>query len=255
MEVRPSPRESVSPATRREARLWVVLAAILITSAVVAELVSVKLFQVPFYAFVGWDKVFTLTCGALLWPLVFLTTDTINEFYGHRAVRFVTWVTMAMIGWTFLVTGLSIRIPAAGFSPVGDAPFAQVFGQSGWIIVGSMAAFFVSQIVDVTTFQAIRRRLGGRHIWARATGSTIVSQLIDSFVVIYIAFWLPTRLGLPGVDAWTALDIALSSFGYKVGVAIALTPLIYATHAAVARWLGPELAHALAEEAARTGDG
>jgi queuosine precursor transporter len=220
-----------------------------VTSAVVAELVSVKLFEVQFYAFLGWDRTFTLTAGALLWPLVFLTTDTINEFYGRRAVRFVTWVTMAMIAWTFLITTASIRIPAAVFSPVPDGPFGQVFGQSAWIIVGSMLAFAVSQLVDVTIFTAIRRALGGRHVWARATGSTIVSQLIDSFVVIYVAFWLPTRLGLPGVDASKAMEISLSSFTYKVGIAVALTPVIYLAHWGVERWLGHDLARKMAAEA------
>ena len=94
----------------REAKLWVVLSAILVTSAVVAELVSVKLFQVRFYGFIGYDQLFTLTCGSLLWPLVFLTTDAVNEFFGARAVRFATWVTIAMISWTFLVTTASIGV-------------------------------------------------------------------------------------------------------------------------------------------------
>jgi uncharacterized integral membrane protein (TIGR00697 family) len=235
----------------RETRLFVVLAAILVTGAVVAEIVSVKLFQIPFYAWLGVDTLFTLTCGALLWPLVFLTTDVINEFYGRQAVRFVTWLTIGMIGWTFLISFAAIRIPAAEFSPVGDDVFAQVFGQSAWIIVGSMAAFTLAQLVDVTVFHRIRAALGGRHIWARATGSTVVSQLIDSFVVIYIAFWLPNALGVGrGVTADIALQMSLSSFAYKVGVAILVTPLVYVTHEAVERWLGRDVAHRLAEEAA-----
>jgi len=242
----------MSPSQDRAVRLWVVLAAIMITSAVVAELVSVKLFQVPFYAWLGISTPFTLTCGALLWPLVFLTTDTINEFYGRKAVRFVTWVTMTMIGWTFVISYASMSIPAASFSPVPDDVFAKVFGQSGWIIVGSMTAFLISQLIDVTVFHAIRRQLQGRHIWARATGSTIVSQLIDSFVVIYIAFYLPTLLGKPGVSFGQAGNISLSSFAYKVGVAIALTPLIYLVHWLVEQWLGNERAEAMAEEAAHS---
>lgn len=242
----------MSPSSDRAVRLWIVLAAVMITSAVVAELVSVKLFQVPFYAWLGISTPFTLTCGALLWPLVFLTTDTINEFYGRRAVKFVTWVTMAMIGWTFVISYASMQIPAASFSPVPDDVFAKVFGQSAWIIVGSMTAFLISQLVDVGVFHAIRRRLRGRHIWARATGSTIVSQLIDSFVVIYIAFYGPTLFGRPGVSFGQAGNISLSSFAYKVGVAVALTPLIYLTHWMVEQWLGPDRAEALAEEAAHS---
>jgi uncharacterized integral membrane protein (TIGR00697 family) len=239
------------PIASRETRLLVILAAILISSAIVAELISVKLFEIRFYAWLGIDQMFTLTAGALLWPLVFLTTDTVNEFFGHRVVRFITWVTVAMISWTFLVSTLAIRVPAAGFSPVGDDVFAQVFGQSAWIIAGSVIAFAISQLVDVAVFHRIRSALEGRHIWARATGSTIVSQLIDSFVVIYIAFWLPGFLGGKGVTAAQALTISLSSFGYKVGVAVLLTPLIYLTHSAVEAWLGPERAHAMAARAAR----
>jgi uncharacterized integral membrane protein (TIGR00697 family) len=183
---------------------------------------------------------------------VFLTTDTINEFFGRRAVRFVTWVTMAMIGWTFVVTSLSIPIRAAPFSPVGDDVFRAVFGQSAWIIVGSMTAFLLSQLVDVAVFHQIRRALKGRHVWARATGSTVVSQLIDSFVVIYIAFYGPTLFGQQGVTFDQAAMISLSSFAYKVGVAVGLTPLIYVAHWAVEAWLGPEVAHRLANEAAST---
>lgn len=242
-----------SPIASREARLLVVLAAILISSAVVAELVSVKLFQVRFYAFLGVDTMFTLTAGSILWPLVFLTTDVVNEFFGRRAVRFITWLTVVMIAWTFVASTLAIQVPAADFSPVDDAAFAKVFGQSAWIIVGSMAAFTLAQLVDVAVFHRIRAAFGGDLVWARATGSTIVSQLIDSFVVIYIAFWLPAATGLgQGVSAGQAMEIALSSFAYKVGVAILVTPLIYATHALVHRVLGDEVATRMAEEAAAT---
>jgi uncharacterized integral membrane protein (TIGR00697 family) len=238
------------PTTDKAARLWFILSAVLLTSAVVAELVSVKLFQVPFYAWLGIETQFTLTTGALLWPLVFLATDSINEFFGRRAVRFVSWVTIAMIGWTFVITTASLSIPAASFSPVQADVFAQVFGQSGWIIVGSMTAFLIAQLIDVSIFHRIRRALHGRHIWARATGSTIVSQLVDSFVVIWIAFYLPTWFGLPGVTMGDALNISLSSFAYKVGVAVALTPLIYLTHWLVELWLGQERAEQLARDAA-----
>ena len=238
------------PTTDKAARLWFILSAVLLTSAVVAELISVKLFQVPFYGWLGIDTQFTLTTGALLWPLVFLATDSINEFFGRRAVRFVSWVTIAMIGWTFVITTVSLGIPAASFSPVQADAFAHVFGQSGWIIVGSMTAFLISQLIDVSVFHRIRRALQGRHIWARATGSTIVSQLIDSFVVIYIAFYTPTLLGQKGVSAADALNISLSSFAYKVGVAVALTPLIYVAHWAIESWLGHERAEQLTRAAA-----
>ena len=229
----------------RESKLLVVLTAIIITSAVVAEIVAVKLFQVRFYGFVGIDKMFTLTCGSLVWPLVFLTTDTINEFYGRKTVRFISWLTVVMIAWMWIISQWSIRIEAASFSPAGDGPFAVIMGQGGWIMIGSIAAFLISQLVDVTVFHWIRRALKGRHIWARATGSTIVSQLIDSFVVIYIAFGLPKKM-----SAEQCFDTSVSSFIYKVGLAVALTPLIYLAHFLVESWLGRDRAHEMARAAA-----
>lgn len=275
----------------RETKLLLVLAAIIIASAAIAELVAVKLFEVPIYRWFGSSKMFVLTAGSLVWPLVFLTTDTINEFFGRKAVRFISWLAAAMIVWMFIIVNISIAVPAAPWCEVKleknahyvetteerttavldetlppetavtkkipmDKPFRWIFGQSIWIIIGSLAAFLLSQLVDVSVFHFIRRRLKGRFIWARATGSTIVSQLIDSFVVIYIAFWLPGYV--PGAnpsqayDAARCFDISKDSFTYKVGFAILLTPLIYLAHWIVTKWLGAAKAHALAENAART---
>lgn len=245
------PNTPSRPVLTREVALLVILAGILLTSAAVAELVSVKLFQVRFYAFLGIDAMFTLTAGALLWPVVFLVTDTVNEFFGRRTVRFISWLAAGLIAWLFLVVQGAIALPAASFSPVPADTFAFVFGQSGWIIAGSVAAFLLSQLVDVSVFHAVRRASRGRFIWARATGSTVVSQLVDSFVVIYIAFWLPGFFGQKAVTWGQAGEIAFSSFFYKVGVAIALTPLIYFAHWCVERWLGRDRAHELSEQAAR----
>jgi queuosine precursor transporter len=150
-----------------------------------------------------------------------------------------------MIGWMWIISQISIQIPAVGYSPADDDIFGRVMGQGSWIMIGSIVAFLVSQLVDVTVFHAIRSALKGRHIWARATGSTIVSQLIDSFVVIYIAFWLPKKVS--GAQAW---DMSTSSFIYKVGLAIALTPVIYFAHFLVVKYLGADRAHAMSKQAA-----
>jgi queuosine precursor transporter len=240
------------PHWSKETRLLVILAAIIVASACIAEVISVKLFQLRVYSWIGVNYPFTLTAGSLVWPLVFLTTDTINEFYGRRAVKFISWTTVAMVLWMFVILTVAIQIPAASFCKVRDPEFGMVFGQSIWIIIGSVCAFLVSQLVDVTVFHKIRRALRGRYIWARATGSTIVSQLIDSFIVIYIAFYLPNFTENPSsaYDAGTCFVMSRDSFVYKVGFAIALTPLIYGAHWVVHRWLGPENARRLSERAA-----
>ena len=137
-----------------------------------------------------------------------------------------------------------MSIPAASFSPVTNEQFNAVFGQSMWIIVGSISAFVMSQFVDVTVFWFFRGRTKGRFLWLRATGSTAVSQLIDSFVIIGIAFWLPGKL-----KTEEFLQVAFSNYSYKFLIAVALTPAIYLGHALIDRYLGEKEAIHLMEHA------
>jgi uncharacterized integral membrane protein (TIGR00697 family) len=128
---------------------------------------------------------------------------------------------------------MAIVIPAAkGISPVNDEQFQAVFGQSMWIIVGSLIAFMVSQLIDVWIFWFFKRQTGERKIWLRTTGSTVVSQLFDSFIVLGIAFWLPGK-----IDFDTFLSSALIGYTFKLSIAILLTPLIYAGHHLIKKYL------------------
>ncbi|MBI5513191.1 MAG: queuosine precursor transporter [Deltaproteobacteria bacterium] len=220
----------------RKDLVYLVLAGVFVCNAVLAELIGGKLFQVG-----PW----VMSIGVLPWPVVFITTDLINEYFGRGGVRRLTFITVGLILYAFTVLFAAIRVPAAGISPVQDGPFAAVFGQSLWIIAGSVTAFALSQLVDVVVFWLLRDRTGGRHLWLRATGSTMVSQVIDTVVVLGIAFWLPGKI--TGRDFW---GLALTSYSYKLLLALGLTPLIYAAHAAIDRYLGRE-AQGLIEEAAR----
>jgi uncharacterized integral membrane protein (TIGR00697 family) len=126
-----------------------------------------------------------------------------------------------------------MNVDAAGFSPVKDEQFRAVFGQSMWIIVGSITAFLASQLIDVVVFWFFRNRTKGKKLWLRATGSTVVSQLIDSFVIIFIAFVLS---GSITIDEFFVL--ASTNYVYKLIIAILLTPLIYLGHNIIHRYLG-----------------
>jgi queuosine precursor transporter len=132
---------------------------------------------------------------------------------------------------------------------VSDAQFYAVFGQSLWIIVGSVIAFAVSQLVDVGIFWLVRHRTGGRFLWLRATGSTVVSQLIDSIVIIGVAFWLPGK-----IKTSEFLTVAGSNYSFKLIIAVGITPLLYAGHAAIDRFLGAEEAHELVEQSAKASE-
>lgn len=197
--------------------LFVILAGIFITNAVVAELIGGKLIQIG---------PFVMSIGILPWPIVFVTTDIINEYFGEKGVRKLSFITAGLIIYAFLILFLALSVPAAkGISPVNDTQFTAVFGQSMWIIVGSIVAFLISQLIDVSIFHYLKGKTGETKIWLRATGSTIVSQLIDSFIVLGIAFWLPGKINFE-----TFITSALTGYTFKLGVAILLTPLIYLAH-------------------------
>lgn len=221
---------------RREI-VYLALAAFFITDAVLAEVIGGKLFTLG---------PFTMSIGVLPWPVVFIATDLINEYFGREGVKKITLMTIGLISYAYVVLFASLYVPAASFSPVSDEQYRAVFGQSLWIIAGSITAFAASQLVDVTIFWLVRHKTGGRYLWLRATGSTVISQLIDSFVIIGIAFWLPGK-----VKTSEFFTVAASNYSYKLIIALAVTPLLYAGHSAIDRFLGLEEAHRLVEDTAK----
>jgi queuosine precursor transporter len=211
----------------RKDLVFIILAGFFVTNAIVAELIGGKLVQ-----FFG---IFTQSIGIILWPVVFVLTDLINEYYGRKGVRKLTLITVGLIIYTYILITVAINLKAVDFSPVNDSVFSTVFGQSQWIIVGSITAFLISQLVDVWIFWKLRNATGKKMIWFRATASTVVSQLIDTFTVQYIAFVLPGK--------WTFDSfIENASYGYvfKLFVAVAMIPLIYLGHFVIEKYLGKD---------------
>ena len=220
--------------------VYLSLAGFFVTNAMLGELTGGKLFTLG---------PFTLSIGVIPWPVVFIATDLINEYFGREGVKRLTFLTIGLIIYAFVVLFLAIQVPAASFSPVKDDQFHAVFGQSLWIIVGSVTGFALSQLVDVFIFWLVRHKTGGRYLWMRATGSTVVSQLIDSIVIIGVAFWLPGK-----VQTSEFLTVAASNYSFKLIVAISITPLLYAGHAIIDRFLGAETAHQLIEQSAQASE-
>jgi len=213
--------------SKRRDLVFIILAGFFITNAIVAELIGGKLIQ-----FFG---LFTQSLGIILWPVVFILTELINEHYGKKGVRNLTYITVGLIAYTFLLLLIGTNIPAIQGSPVDDAHFKTVFGQSQWIIIGSIIAFFISQLVDVYIFWLFRKKTGGKMIWLRSTGSTVVSQLIDTFVVQFIAFVIP------GVCTYALfLHNALCGYLFKLLIAVCLIPFIYLGHYLINRFLAKD---------------
>lgn len=217
--------------------LFVFLAGLFITNAVTAELISNKLIEIPlsFDLFGNQFGPFVTIVGILPWPVVFLLTDLLNEFYGYKVVRKLSWITAILIAYCFLIVGLSMDIPAVeipGSNLSDDASFNKVFGQAQMVIVGSICAFLVSQILDASLFSWIKSKTGERFIWLRSTGSTLISQLIDSYIVLYIGFVLPGTLSFNDF-----MTIAPTNYVLKIVIAIFLTPLIYLGHFVIRRFV------------------
>ena len=204
--------------------VYVVLAGIFITNAIVAELIGGKLIHVG-------DAVMSI--GILPWPIVFITTDLINEYFGEKGVKKLSLITAALIAYCFILLYVALKIPAVqGENLITDSQFTAVFGQSMWIIVGSITAFLVSQLIDVTIFHFVKNRTGNKLIWLRSTGSTVISQLFDSFIVLGIAFWMTGKMT-------TDVFIVSAFTGYfvKLIIAILLTPLIYLGHYLIGKYI------------------
>jgi uncharacterized integral membrane protein (TIGR00697 family) len=251
-------------AENRSIRLFVALAGFFVTDALLAEFVGVKIFSLErtlgmsdvHWSLFGISGSLTFTSGVLYWPIVFVLTDLINEYYGLKGVRFVSWLAVAFISWAFIAAYIAISLAPAPFWIESNAAlgvpdiqhaYAQIFGQGLWTIAGSLVAFLVGQLVDVTVFHRIRAITGERWMWLRATGSTAVSQLFDSFLVLYIAF-------VVGPQHWPKaqwLAVGSVNYAYKMLAAVATIPVLYLVHVAVRRYLGRDEIERLRAEAAQ----
>ncbi|MFD2247256.1 queuosine precursor transporter [Pontibacter ruber] len=250
---------------KKRTNLFLILSGIFISNALLAELIGVKIFSGEALlglpgaqiGIMGEKYDFNLTAGVIIWPVVFVTTDIINEYFGKSGVKKVSILTVMLILYTFLIITIVTVLPPAAFwlelnkqDPQGnpfniDFAFNSIYRQGLGIIIGSVVAFLVSQFLDASVFHWLRRFTGSKKIWLRATGSTLVSQLIDSIVVLLVAFYFfgnwPLRL---------VLSVAAINYIYKFAVAILLTPVLYLAHYLIDGYLGHRQAEALIEEAA-----
>ncbi len=261
--------------SKKKTNLFILLSGIFLTNALIAELIGAKIFSLEntlgfppanIHLFSDFILDFNLTAGVMLWPMVFITTDIINEYFGKEGVKKISFLTVGFIAYAFLVIYLSTMLAPADFwlnlyktDPNGNTfdinyAFAAVFQQGTRIIVASLIAFLVGQLLDVYIFQKLRKITGSKMIWLRATGSTLVSQLIDSYVVLFIAFYILA----PKELRWSfaqVMAVGVINYIYKFFVAVVLTPLLYVAHHYIDRYLGKEYAEEMATEASENSEG
>jgi uncharacterized integral membrane protein (TIGR00697 family) len=248
---------------QRANRLFIFLAGFFLTNALIGEFVGVKIFALedtvgapPFHwSLFGISGTLNFTAGVIVWPFVFIMTDVINEYFGVRGVRLISWIAVGLIAYAFVAAYAAISLAPAAFwvdvnaglgVPDIQKSYALIFGQGLWTICGSIVAFLVGQLIDVVIFHRILKMTGDRFVWLRATASTAVSQLLDSFIVLYIAFVLgPQQWSIPQF-----LAVGTVNYVYKMCAAIALIPLLYIARGLIERYLGHGEAARLRQEAA-----
>lgn len=250
-------------------RLFILLGGFFVANALVAEFIGVKIFALedtlglkPWnFNLFGQQGALQFSAGVLLWPVVFIMTDVINEYYGKRGIRMLSFLAVSLIIYAFIMIFAAIQLAPADWwleqnvskgVPNMQNAFGVVFGQGLLIIAGSLLAFLAAQLVDVLVFHRIKEITGEKKVWLRATGSTVVSQFIDSFIVLAVAFKFGPEL-VKNVEpiSWAQLfAIGTVQYTYKFIMAVVLTPVIYLAHFQIDKYLGHQTAAEMKTKAA-----
>lgn len=235
--------------------LFVVLSTLFLTNTLIAEFIGAKVIALgelmPFL-----KDLPGMGVGVLIWPVVFVLSDIINEYFGPKGVKRISYIGAFMIAYAFFIIYISTKLtPSPTWldkysvdylnRPLDiDYAYSQIFQQGGNLIIASIIAFVVGQLVDAYTFRWIRKITQHKMLWLRATGSTVVSQLIDSFLILYIGFCLLGPFTLKEV-----LLMGVTQYLYKITIAAVLTPLIYVAHFIIEKYLGKKQSEELIGEA------
>lgn len=251
----------------KKTTLFIILGSVFLTNAILAELIGVKIFSLETLAGLEPANInlfdefysFNLTTGVILWPVVFVTTDIINEYFGKDGVKKISFLTAGLIVYMFIIITIATILPPAEFwlelnnkDARGnffdiDFAFSKIYRQGLGIIIGSLIAFLIGQLLDVTVFQYLRSKTGEGKVWLRATGSTLVSQFVDSFVVLVVAFYIFGNWKFSMV-----ISVGIVNYIYKFIIAVAMTPLIYLAHNLIDKFLGKELSEKMTKQASQS---
>ena len=206
---------------KKSDRLYIILAGIFIASLVSCNLIFQKFFQIDIWIpFVGMYT-FEQSVGLLPYPITFIVTDIVSEIYGRKKANQVVTAGLASSLFMLFVITIADMSVATSWSPVDGATFSKVFGLSGAAVFASMMAYLIAQYLDVKVFHFWKKLTNGKHLWLRNNASTVFSQFVDTFSVLFLLCFLD-------VIAWERFSVLLlNGFLFKVFFAAFDTPIIY----------------------------
>ncbi|MBX9742544.1 MAG: queuosine precursor transporter [Chthoniobacterales bacterium] len=164
---------------------------------------------------------FEISVGAILYPLTYLITDLIAEFYGKEKVTFCVRTSIGMNIIVVVILSFMDQLPATPWSKIDNATFHHVFGLYGIAFLGSVIACYLSQLVDIFLYLSIRKMTQGKYLWLRNNVSTSISLLIDTSIVV----GLMTLFGVLPKEHF--YSIVGNSYSWKLFLTICCTPIFY----------------------------
>ena len=198
-------------------RIYLILAALFITSLVVSNLIFQKFFYWDFFGL----YTFEISVGVLPYPITFLITDSISEIYGKKKANQVVTIGIFASVFSLLIILVANAVPATGWSPIGDEIFTDVFGSTAIAVGASMMAYLLAQYVDIYVYHFWKKLTKGKYLWLRNNFSTFSSQFVDTFAVVFL-------LSVFGELKWELFGgLLLSGFLFKALIALLDTPLLY----------------------------
>ena len=204
----------------RSHKVYAWMAAIFVICLVIADLTGAMLFsfRLPFL-----KEPVLLSAGIIPFPVTFILTDLLNEFYGKEGARFVTWIGFGMCFLTFLLLSIGSLLPVDPGTFIPRPVFMTIATQYTGMFIASITAYLIGQMLDIQVFHIFRSITKHKFIWLRATGSTVISQLFDSIIVTVIAFW-------GQMQASDMFRLAMGNYTWKFIIAVGITPLLYLGH-------------------------
>jgi len=225
----------------RSEQTLLILSGFFIASLVLTNLIAGRFFtlEIPFLH-ISW----ALSSGIIAYPITFLVTDIISEVYGEKRATTLVLTGFLVSVFTVIIILISTNLPIWKNSPVDEQSYNTVFGLAPGIVFGSMIAYLTAQYVDVQLFEFWRKLTKGKHLWLRNNGSTILSQLIDTSLVVIIALIIyPRFTGTSEPITWhSAVQIIVGQYIFKAVIALVDTPLIYIAVDQINKYLKKDIA-------------